>query len=118
MSRRGVVMIEVLVAIAILSLVGVSMVTFTSSVVQSEERRRSREQELLRAERLLIATLLLTQSELEQRIGVRYAGDFAIWIDRPEPYLFRVAIATAARPTVEILATLVHRRDEISQNES
>ncbi len=64
------------------------------------------------AERLLIATALLSARELEQRLGVRGAEDFLVWVDRPERFLFRIGISAVARPEAELLATLVHRYQE------
>jgi hypothetical protein len=109
MNDRGVVLLEVLLAVAILSVVGVSSIAFVGASVDVHARLRAREAELVAAERVLIATSLLSRTELDQRIGMREAGDFVVWIDRPEASLFRVGVAPLAQPAAEILATLVYR---------
>ena len=108
-NKKGVILIDVLLAVAILSSAGVAFVTLLVSTLEFHGRLHEREIELRRAERVLTATTLLTRTELEQRIGMRELGDFAIWVDRPEPYLFRVGVAPSARPAAELLATLVYR---------
>lgn len=112
MNRRGAVLIEVLVALAILSLAGTSAISYLAALLEAEAAQIERMREMRRAERLLTATALLTESELGRRLGVRPAEDFLVWVDRPEPYLFRIGISPAARPSAELLATLVHRRGE------
>ena len=113
-NRKGMILIDALLAVAILSSAGVAFVTLLVSTLEFHGRVHEREIELGRAERILTATTLLTRSELEQRIGMRPAGDFAIWVDRPEPRLFRVGVAPLARPEAELLATLVYRGEEES----
>lgn len=110
-GRGGAVLIEVLAALAILGVTGVSFLQHATAVMDAQSRLLDREHELARAERLLTATLLLRRTELEQRIGVRPSEDFLVWIDRPEPFLFRVGISAVARPEAELLATLVYRRE-------
>jgi hypothetical protein len=111
MNRHGAVLIEALVAIAILSVAGLSAIEYVVAVQEAHARSVTRERDLARAERLLTATVLLSQRELEQRLGIRSADDFLVWIDRPEPFLFRVGISAPERPKAELLATLVYRRD-------
>jgi type II secretory pathway component PulJ len=111
-DRRGAVLIEVIVAVAILTSAGLSFLQLVLSVGDAQTRMHERERELARAERLLTATVLLTQPELERRLGVRPANDFLVWIDRPEPFLFRIGVSTAGRPEAELLSTLAYRRQE------
>lgn len=108
-ADRGVALIEVLVAIAILSMVGVSSIALLTSTLDAHGRLHSRETELARAERVLIATTLLARRELEQRIGRRDVAGFVVWVDRPEPSLFRVGVAPEVDPAAELLSTLIYR---------
>lgn len=112
MNRRGVVLIEVLVAVAILGTAALSFMSFLVTTQEMQYRQHERLLEEGQAERLLIANALLTRVELEQRLGVREAGAFLVWIDRPEPSLFRIGISTASAPEREILSTLVYRREQ------
>lgn len=108
-ARQGVVLIEVLTAMVILGTVAVSVLGYLLTLADTEARSRARLLEMTRAERLLTATVLLTSPELDQRMGMRQTDEFAVWVDRPEPGLYRVGVAPRARPDVELLATLVHR---------
>lgn len=115
MNERGVVLLEVLIAVTIVSTVGIASIAFLVTAQDSYERLTSRETEMQAAERVLTATTLLTRSELEQRIGVREVADFVVSVDRPEPSLFRLGVAPAARPAAEVLSTLVYRPLEIGR---
>ncbi len=112
MNRRGAVLIEVLAAVAILAVAGLGTVRYLAAVLDAEARQHDREAEIGRAERLLVATGLLRQDELEQRLGARHSGGFLVWVDRPEPFLFRIGVSSVAEPERELLATLVYRRDD------
>jgi len=116
-TRQGAVMIEVLAAFTILSVAGLTSLEFLTSMIDSQSRLVDREMEMRRAERLLIATTLLTEDELLQRMGVRTTDEFMVWVGRPEGNLYRVGISSIARPEVELLATLVYRRSPEIDNE-
>jgi prepilin-type N-terminal cleavage/methylation domain-containing protein len=109
MNERGVVLLEVLVAIAILSMVGVSSMGFIAATLETEGRLADREAELASAEDVLATMALLSRRELDQRIGVREVAGFAVWVDRPEPSLFRVGVAPATHPAAEVVSTFVYR---------
>lgn len=109
MKRSGVVLIEVLIALAILALTGLSTVSYVSTLTRVQTRGIEREAEMESAEELLIEHALLEHRELVQRLGARSVGSFVVWIDRPRPELFRVGIAPAPRPESELLATLLYR---------
>lgn len=109
MNRSGVALMEAVMALMILSSAVVSTLGVVTALGRATVRLEQRERELARAERVLIASSLLTRQELEQRLGVRRVGDFYVWVDRPEPELFRIGVAPALLPSRELLATLVHR---------
>jgi hypothetical protein len=109
MSRAGVALIEAVMALAILSSAVVSTLGVLTAMAQTAVRLEERERELARAERVLTASSLLTRQELEQRLGVRRVGGFYVWLDRPEPDLFRIGVAPTLLPARELLATLVYR---------
>ena len=109
MNRAGVALMEAVMALVILSSVAVSTLGVVTALGRSSARLEARERELARAERVLIASSLLTRQELEQRLGVRRVAGFYVWLDRPEPDLFRIGVAPALVPSRELLATLVYR---------
>lgn len=112
MSRDGAVLVEALVALTIITLVGVTALGLVAESISAHERLVLREVELEVAESLVIQMSLLDGAALTQRLGVREAGSYLIWVDRPEPNLFRVGISPVNRPEAELLATLFHRESE------
>ena len=109
MSRRGAVLLEVIVALAILSIAGLSLVTLVDTGLADERRAAVREHELAAEERLLAALTLLKRPELDQRLGRHALGEFVVDIERPERTLYRIALARAESPQVEELVTVVYR---------
>jgi hypothetical protein len=110
-NNRGVVLLEVLVAVVILATAGIALTETVSAGLRAERAARSREATLASEERLLAAHTLLTRSELDQRIGRRAIGEFVIDIQRPEPTLYRVAVLQQDSRNVEDLVTVVYRRE-------
>lgn len=112
---RGAVLIEVVVAIAILGVAGSSMLGYVRALSDGQSRIFEREREVRRAEMVLIEHVTMSASQLSQRLGVRPATPFVVWIDRPEPELFRIGVAPADLPTAELLSTLVHKPDSVGE---
>src|SRR5262245_41786497 len=109
LSDRGVVLLEVLVALLILSLAGLAAVQLVTAALHAEHEAAGRERELASAERVLAAATLLTRSELDTRIGRSSAGDLLIDIQRPEQMLYRIAVLRRQSPDVEEVVTVVYR---------
>ena len=108
-AERGVALLEVLAATAILAVAGLALVQLVSGAAQAVVTARAREAELADEERLLAAHALLSRRDLDQRLGVREVGPYLVWVARPEPRLYRIALGRAAAPAVEDLVTVVHR---------
>lgn len=108
MSRRGAALLEAVVALTILTTAGSALLGRLVSLGDAWQRMREHEEMMLGAERVMVATSLLSASDLSQRLGAREVGAFVVWVDRPEPKLFRVGVSSTAAPGEELLATLVH----------
>jgi hypothetical protein len=106
---RGVVLLEVLVALVILATAGVAMIELVGAGLRAERDARARERVLATEERLLGALTLLRREELDQRIGRREIGEFVVDIQRPERTLYRIAVVQRESPRVEDLVTVVYR---------
>jgi len=106
----GVALLEVLVALGIVSAAGLAAVTLLGAGLRAEHDARLRERTLAAQERVLAATTLLTRAELDQRIGSQEIGEFVVRIQRPERTLYRIAIGLKAAH-VEDLVTVVYRGD-------
>ncbi len=108
-SRSGVALLEALIALAILSVAGLSVVALVDSLVRAQAAAMHRERTLTSAGRVLAAATLLRREELDQRLGTREVGEFVLDVQRPEKSLYRIAIGETAVPAVELLVTVVHR---------
>lgn len=110
-NERGVVLLEVLVAVVILATAGIGLVELVGSGLHAERDARLRESTLATEERLLSALTLLNRKELDQRIGRRQIGEFIVVVQRPERTLYRIALLQESSPQVEDLVTVVYRAE-------
>lgn len=111
MNRRGVALLEALVALAILGIAGLALLSLQSAAVGAERDALVRERTLAAEERVLAALTLLRRDELDRRLGRRTVGEFAIYVERPERTLYRIALGPGDAPQVEDLVTVVYRAE-------
>jgi type II secretory pathway component PulJ len=110
-TSRGVALLEVLVALALLSATGLALAELVGAGLHSEQDSRSRERTLATEERALAALSLLGRSDLDRRLGRHRLGEFVVNVDRPEATLYRIALADTIASDVEALVTVVYRRE-------
>ena len=111
LHERGVVLLEVLVAIVILSVAGLSLLELVRGGTQAVTAARLRERELADEERLLTAFTLLAREDLDRRIGERTVGPYVVGVQRPERTLYRIGLARRESPDVEDLVTVIYRAE-------
>ncbi len=97
-NERGVVLLEVIIALTILSVSGLSMTALVSAGFDVQRQVEARELELRSADRVLAAYALLTRDELDLRLGQRKVGEFRVTVQRPDPALYRVGVASDDAP--------------------
>ena len=110
-NERGVVLLEVLVALVVLTIAGIALMENVGAGLRAERDARDRETRLATEERLLAALTLLRRTDLDQRIGRRQIGEFVVDVQRPEPTLYRIAILQQQSLQVEDLVTVVYRAE-------
>lgn len=108
-TDRGAMLLEVLVAVLVLSASGLTLVGLVSAGLGEERDARERERVLAAEERLLAALTLLRREELDRRLGLHGLGEFVVDVQRPERALYRIAIGQDRSPHVEDLVTVVYR---------
>ncbi|HET7024571.1 MAG TPA: hypothetical protein VFI39_05145 [Gemmatimonadales bacterium] len=106
---RGVALLEALIALAILGIAGVSLVGLLVDVNRGEWSFEARELRSERADQLLTHLSLEDKRGLDIRLGRRAVGEFVTDVERPEPGLYRVAVADSAAPDAPLLVTVVYR---------
>jgi type II secretory pathway pseudopilin PulG len=110
-SDRGVALLEVLVALAIVSGAGLTLLDLVTGGLRAEREARERERVLAVEERGLTALTLLKRDELDRRLGAHPIGELVADIERPERTLYRIALSQQQSPHVEDLVTVVYRRE-------
>ena len=110
-NERGIVLLEVLVAVVILATAGIGLVELVGAGLRAERDARRREGTLATEDRLLSALTLLNRKELDQRIGRRRIGEFMVDVQRPERSLYRIALLQEQSPQVEDLVTVIYRAE-------
>ena len=109
LADRGVALLEVLVALALLSASGMALVGLVSAGLGTEREARAREATLATEDRQLSALTLLRREELDRRLGRHPLGELVVDIERPERTLYRIALMQLSSPHVEDLGTVVYR---------
>ena len=109
-AERGVALLEVLVALAILSGAGLALLDLVTAGLRAERDARERERVLVVEQRVLTALTLLKRGELDQRLGRHPIGELVADIERPERTLYRIAVMQASSPQLKDLVTVVYRR--------
>jgi type II secretory pathway pseudopilin PulG len=112
-SERGVVLLEVLVALVLLAIAGIALMENVGAGLRAERDARDRESRLATEDRLLSALSLLNRTDLDQRIGRRRIGEFVVDVQRPDKALYRIAIVQEQSPHVEDLVTVVYRAERL-----
>lgn len=107
-SRRGAVLLEAIIALAILSVAGMAAVTLVSQSADAVRRARLAEAEMREADRFFTAVSLWTREDLDRRLGDRPQGLWRLMIQRPSPTLYEVVLTDSAR-TREILSSALFR---------
>lgn len=109
LGSKGVALLEVIIALAILSIGGLSTLGVVSEALRAQHGAAAREETVTTAGRILAAMTLLQGRELDQRLGARKVGEFEVEVSRPEKKLYRLAISEKTYPAVELLVTVVFK---------
>ena len=108
-GERGMTLLEVLVALALLAAGGSALLATVGAALREERQARAEERAVDAASRVLAAHSLLTGTDLDRRLGERQVGELLVRVERPEPGLYRVAVAEVASPELALLATVFYR---------
>ena len=108
-GERGSVLLETLVAMVVLVVAGSACLGIARAAVQHASEIEQREREMEIAERVLTATVLLDEADLDRRLGLRTVGELEVQVQRPRRGLYRIGVALSRQPDRELLATLVFR---------
>lgn len=95
--RKGFTLLEVLVAMTILALVGLSTLEAVQTAARLGGVAVMAERDLSEASQLLHSVSVWSRTELEQRLGTREQGEWSLEITRETPDFFLVVVRDRAR---------------------
>jgi type II secretory pathway pseudopilin PulG len=107
-GRRGTVLLEAMVALAILAVAGTAAVTLVAQSADAVRRAREADLEMRRADAFLHAASLWSRDDLDRRLGERPQGPWRLVVQRPAPSLYELVLVDSAGGR-ELLRTAVHR---------
>src|SRR5213593_2051403 len=106
-DRRGAMLLEALVALAVLATVGSAAAWTASENLRTVARVYEDEARLRSASHLLTAVSLWPREDLDRHLGSRAQGPWRLRIDRPRPTLYDVSLADTATGKVLLRTSLV-----------
>lgn len=94
--RSGVTLLEVIVALTILAMAGMSITASVRVSFDSVERAHAVDREIRSASAFLDAVTLWSRTELDQRLGERRQGAWSLRIDRTTETLYVLTLSDSA----------------------
>ena len=91
-NRPGAVLLEAIIALAILSISGIALLQLTSESYLAVSVAAAEEFRMRSATRLLDAASLWSRTELDQRLGARVQGEMLMSIARTTATLYHVRL--------------------------
>lgn len=110
-SRSGAALLEVIVALTILTTAAASVVAFANNAARTVRHARETEAELRRASALLDAVALWPREDLDRHLGDRAEGPWRLHITRTTMTLYLVVITDSASAH-ELLRTAVYKPEQ------
>lgn len=111
-DSRGAVLLEAILAIALLATIGSAAAWLASEQLRAVGRTHEREQEVRRANRLLTAVSLWPRENLDRHLGDTKQGPWRMRIDRVTPVLYAVSLADTMTGNVLLRTALLrHEAD-------
>lgn len=91
-ARLGMVLLEAIVALAIIGIAGVIAVSLAASSLAAIDRAHKADARSQRASHFLDAVSLWTRADLDRHLGDRAEGSWRLRIERPSPTLYVVSL--------------------------
>lgn len=107
-KRSGIVLLEVLVALAIMTVAIAAGVPLLRTATAASESVVSHEMRLRQADQLLSAIALWPREDLDRHLGDRRQGEWTVRVQHPTPTIY-VATVLDAGVAREWMRTMVYR---------
>lgn len=109
-GRRGMVLLEAIVALTIIAVSGVTAVLLAVSSLAAIDRANKGDERSQRASHFLDAVSLWTRADLDRHLGDRPEGSWRLRIERPVPTLYVVSLRDSTTGQM-LLVTSLYRVD-------
>ena len=109
-TRPGMVLLETIVALAVLAVGATSIVALAASSLDAVSRADEADAETRQASALLEAVSLWPRADLDRHLGDRPEGRWDLRIDRPTPTLY-TAVLSDSTTRVVLLSTSLYRAE-------
>lgn len=109
-KRRGVALLEVLIALVLLAVLGVGWITLMGQLRVAIHQVRATEREVLDASRLLDGVSLWSRSDFDGRTGTSRTAGFTLHVQPVGPRLYSVIVADTLQDA-PLLGTTFYPRD-------
>lgn len=106
--RRGHTLLEVIVALAILAIVGAASASLAIDIGQTVNRAQATGAILTDVSAFLDAVALWTRDDLDRHLGTRVQGSWRMTVSRPFPTLYEVEMRDSSGKRV-LLSTVLYR---------
>lgn len=116
-ARPGVVLLETLVALAILAAAGAALATLAVGATDAVHRAERLDDDVRRASAFLDVVALWPREDLDRHLGTRPQGEWILDVQRVAPTLYTVTIA-ASGDTRPLLHTALYRAEPYFANVS
>lgn len=107
MTRSGVALLEVIIALTLFAVGGLSVAGAVGRAAHHLERSRRQEVELREASRFMNAVALWPRADLDRRLGTRPQGRWHLRVDRRNEYLYELVLIDV--DSVALVRTAVFR---------
>lgn len=107
-ARGGMVLLEAIIALAMLAIGAVSLITLADESLRAVRRAEAADAATARASAFLDAVALWPRSDLDRHLGERVEGGWRLRVERPLPTLYTVTLADTLNHDV-VLATSLYR---------
>ena len=107
-APRGAVLLEVIVALSILTTAGAALVAVTVDSMRAVTRARSADVEMQAANAFFNAVALWPREDLDRHLGDRHQGKWIMRVDRPSEDLYEVTLRDSTRRLL-LLKTSLYR---------
>src|SRR5580704_15019103 len=107
-TRRGMVLLEVVVALTIFAIAGLSAAVWVQQTLLTVDHAHAAVEEVSAASDYLDRIALWPREDLDRHLGMRREGPWIVQVERPTPTIYAVAIvdSSSARP---LLKTWLYR---------